>query len=43
MSWFDEQLRTRKEADDSGLEESIDSIAPLWIKRSRRGLWQRKS
>ena len=27
MSWFDEQLRTRKEADDSGLEESIDSIA----------------
>ena len=27
MSWFDDQLRIRKEADDSGLENSIDSIA----------------
>ena len=27
MSWFDEQLRTRKEADDRGLEDSIQSIA----------------
>lgn len=27
MSWFDDQLRTRKEADDTALEDSIDSIA----------------
>lgn len=27
MSWFDDQLRTRKESDDFGLENSIDSIA----------------
>ena len=27
MSLFEEQLRTRKESDDAGLEESIDSIA----------------
>ena len=27
MSWFEEQLRTRKESDDAGLEESIDGIA----------------
>ena len=27
MSWFDEQLRTRKEADDRGLDESIQSVA----------------
>ena len=27
MSWFDEQLRSRKEADDRGLDDSIQSIA----------------
>ena len=27
MSWFDDQLRIRKEADDTALEDSIDSIA----------------
>ena len=27
MSWFDEQLRSRKEADDRGLDESVQSVA----------------
>ena len=27
MSWFDEQLRSRKESDDRGLDDSIQSIA----------------
>ena len=27
MSWFDEQLRFRKESDDRSLENSIDKIA----------------
>ncbi|MGN0597185.1 MAG: hypothetical protein ACI4J1_07655 [Ruminiclostridium sp.] len=27
MSWFDEQIRSRKEADDRGLYDSIQSIA----------------
>lgn len=27
MNWFDEQLRSRKETDDCGLNESIDNIA----------------